>query len=238
MPKVKKLPKWAIRQAGGINKKAWALARRGKTSSQRTRKGPKVKSRKSPRRSSNTSHDSSHTKNSKPGWGRSFKMGRTIDVFTGPAQGSLGNHGLSMEAGEDALNKYSGGVSKGAFDADTLKPTVGGIGTGLLRDWLRSKLGIYRGLGQKKILSGVMAANPEILATTEIKPTDDLPRWNDVRVSYDRGYRPRIHDWDLSLNTTQGQRFWRSIGLDAGLKITQKVAEIYVNPLLPPRFNL
>jgi len=25
-----KLPKWAIRQAGGINKKAWALARRGR----------------------------------------------------------------------------------------------------------------------------------------------------------------------------------------------------------------
>ena len=38
-----KLPKWAIRQAGGINKKAWALARRGrggKRTTNRTRTAP------------------------------------------------------------------------------------------------------------------------------------------------------------------------------------------------------
>ncbi len=235
MPTVKKLPKWAIRQAGGINKKAWALARRGKTSGQRTRKGSKVKRQR--RRSTPQSVGGASHTNSKPGWGRFFKMGRTVDIFTGPVQGSLGNHGLSMEAGEDALDKYSAGVSKGEFDVEILKPTVGGIATGLLRDWLRSKLGIYRGLGQKKILSGVMAANPEILAATEISPLDDIPRWNDVRVSYDRGYRPRIHDWNLSSDVTIGQRFWRSMGLDAGLKVTQKVAEKYINPMLPPGFN-
>ncbi len=32
-----KLPKWAIKQAGGINKKAWRLARRGRKSSTRRR---------------------------------------------------------------------------------------------------------------------------------------------------------------------------------------------------------
>ena len=30
MVKVSKLPKWAIKQAGGVNKKAWRLARRGR----------------------------------------------------------------------------------------------------------------------------------------------------------------------------------------------------------------
>jgi len=47
---VKKLPKWAIKQAGGINKKAWALARRGRKSSsprrpavQSGRRNPKPK---------------------------------------------------------------------------------------------------------------------------------------------------------------------------------------------------
>jgi hypothetical protein len=47
---VKKLPKWAIKQAGGINKKAWALARRGRKSSsprrravQSRRRNPKPK---------------------------------------------------------------------------------------------------------------------------------------------------------------------------------------------------
>jgi len=37
VPKRNKLPKWAIKQAGGINKKAWRLARRGKKTG--TRKG-------------------------------------------------------------------------------------------------------------------------------------------------------------------------------------------------------
>lgn len=37
VPKKNKLPKWAIKQAGGINKKAWNLYRRGKKSG--TRKG-------------------------------------------------------------------------------------------------------------------------------------------------------------------------------------------------------
>jgi len=44
---VKKLPKWAIKKAGGINKKAWALAKRGrKTTTKRSTKSR----RKSPRR--------------------------------------------------------------------------------------------------------------------------------------------------------------------------------------------
>jgi len=37
MVKVSKLPKWAIKAAGGVNKKAWRLARRGRKSSPRRR---------------------------------------------------------------------------------------------------------------------------------------------------------------------------------------------------------
>ena len=37
MAKRGKLPKWAIKQAGGINKKAWRLARRGRKSTSRRR---------------------------------------------------------------------------------------------------------------------------------------------------------------------------------------------------------
>ena len=49
MPRVAKLPKWAIKQAGGINKKAWRLARsrRRKTSNTRRRK---TTTKRSPRR--------------------------------------------------------------------------------------------------------------------------------------------------------------------------------------------
>jgi hypothetical protein len=39
-----KLPKWAIKQAGGINKKAWALARRGKrTKTPKRRANPQTR---------------------------------------------------------------------------------------------------------------------------------------------------------------------------------------------------
>ncbi len=234
MPKVKKLPKWAIKQAGGINKKAWALARRGKGRKMAKAKPSKRATRRTPRAVSGASHKN----NSKPGWGRFFKMGRTVDIFSGPAQGSLGNHGLTAEAGKDALNRYSAGMSEGEFDQDSLKATAGGIGTGLIRDWFRSKLGIYRGLGQKKILSGVMAANPEILATSEESPIENVERWNQLRQTYDRAYDPRNHIWDIDPQKAIGSRFLKSLGLDAGLKITQKVAEKYINPMLPSGFNL
>ncbi len=238
MPKVKKLPKWAIKQAGGINKKAWALARRGKG-----RKMSRAKPRKAarrPRRTPRAVGGASHNNNSKPGWGKAFRTGRTVDVFSGPAQGALANHGLTREAGMEALRRYSGGLSEGEFDADTAKNTAGGIGTGLVRDWFRSKLGIYRGLGQKKILSGVMAANPEILAATEVVPdsVEALETWNNRRMMYDRSYSPRDHQWSPRPDRPQGERFWKSLAFDGAMKVTQKVAEKYINPMLPPGYNL
>ncbi len=239
MPKVKKLPKWAIKQAGGINKKAWALARRGKG-----RKMAKAKpSKRAPRRTPRAVGGASHS-NNKWGWGRWAKMGRTVDIFSGPAQGAVARHGATREAGVVAANRYVGGDPndtseiKVGTNIDTIKSTAGGIGTGLFRDWIRSKMGVYRGLGRKKILSGVMAANPEILASSEVNPLDNVRFWNNTRVSFDRAYAPDNGNWALSPDTFQGSRFWKSIGLDAGLKVTQKVAEIYLNPMLPPGWNL
>ena len=46
MARRSKLPKWAIKQAGGINKKAWALARKGK----KGRSSPKRRRASSPRK--------------------------------------------------------------------------------------------------------------------------------------------------------------------------------------------
>jgi len=43
MVKVSKLPKWAIKAAGGVNKKAWRLARRGRKSSPKTRRRASVR---------------------------------------------------------------------------------------------------------------------------------------------------------------------------------------------------
>ncbi len=236
MPKVKKLPKWAIKQAGGINKKAWALARRGKGRKMSRAKPSKRATRRTPR----AVGGASHSNNSKPGWGRAFKVGRTVDVFSGPGQGALHNHGLTMEAGQEAIRRYSGNLSEGDFDSETAKATAGGIGTGMVRNWIRSKMGVYRGVGQKKYLSIVMAANPEILATSESLPQDNLPLWNRNRIIYDRAYDPLEHRWEPNPQVAAGigGRFWQSIGLDAGLTVFQKAAERWINPLLPKGHNL
>ncbi len=235
MPKVKKLPKWAIKQAGGINKKAWALARRGK-GRKMSRAKPSKRPRRAPRAVGGASHGS-HTSNKK-GFGAWFKMGRTIDVFSGPAQGSVGELGFTAEAGNSAMNRYSAGYSvDGSFHPETAKATAGGIATGLLRNWFRSKLGIYRGLGQKKILSGVMAANPEILASTEHNPLTETVPWNHRRMEYDRGYDAQAHSWSVNPADHEGQRFVTSLGLDAALKVTQKAAEKWLNPMLPTGIN-
>ena len=236
MPTVKKLPNWAIRQAGGINKKAWALARRGKG-----RKMSKAKPSKAPRRRSTpraVGGGSHGSHNNKKGYGAWFKVGRTTDVFSGPAQGAIQTRGLTKEGGMEALRRYSAGLSEGAFDKDTAKATAGGIGTGLFRDWVRSKMGIYRGVGQKKALSVVMAANPEVLAYGEFDPFTDPVNWNDVRQNYDRGYSSNFHTWSASPSQPSGERLWKSVGLDVVLKVTQKVAEKYINPMLPAGYNL
>ncbi len=169
-------------------------------------------------------------------------MGRTIDIFSGPAQGSLALWGATREGGIDMVNRYVGGGNQREIEPgkhiEVIKTTAGGIGTGLVRDWIRSKMGVYRGLGQKKILSGIMAANPEILASTEQNPAENIREWNEVRMEYDRAYDPSVHRWDLRPETSWGSRFWTSIGLDAGLKVTQKIAEKFINPMLPPGYNL
>lgn len=236
MPKVKKLPKWAIRQAGGINKKAWALARRGsrlKTTKTKT----VMRSRKTGKRVG-VAKTTRVTRVAKRGYGAWFKIGRTADVFSGPAQGSLVEHGLTAEAGTDALARYSGGMSAGGFDPEEAKGTYGGIGTGLVRDWFRSKLGVYRGLGQKKILSGVMAANPELLALAEQGETpNDLRAFEIARMQYDRSYEPLSNRWDVKPGAW-ANRFWRSVGTDVALKIGQKAAEKWLNPILPKGYNL
>ncbi len=169
-------------------------------------------------------------------------MGRTVDIFTGPAQGALTTYGATRRGAVVSANRYVGGGDieteiTPAFDMNVIEPNAGGIGTVLVLDWIRSKKGEYRGLGRKKILSGIMAANPEILASTEQNPVEALAEWNEIRIEYDRAYDPSVHQWSLNPNTSWGTRFWKSMGFDVGLKITQKVAERFINPMLPPGYN-
>ncbi len=74
MPNPKKLPKWAIKQAGGINKKAWALARRGRGKAAKPKKAAK-----SPKSKSKGSRIVTKTSNPK----RAPKIGAGIQAFKG-----------------------------------------------------------------------------------------------------------------------------------------------------------
>ena len=60
-----KLPKWAIKQAGGINKKAWALARRGRKKTTTRRKTPVRARRKTTRRTYTKARSVRRTRKSK-----------------------------------------------------------------------------------------------------------------------------------------------------------------------------
>lgn len=177
-------------------------------------------------------------RSSKPGYGAWAKIGRTADVFSGPAQFAINRNGFTQRGGEVALEVYSGGLSAGAFHAPTARTTAGSIALGLARDWIRSKMGVYRGVGQKKALSIVMAANPEILATSEQDPTANFGRWNALRTDYDRAYDSLSHTWDAAPTSPTGSRFWRSVTVDGALAVFQKVAEKLINPILPAGYNL
>jgi hypothetical protein len=130
-------------------------------------------------------------------------------------------------------------MSEGEFHAPSAVGAYGGMGTGLFRNIARSKLGIYRGVGKNKILSHVMAANPEILATSEFSPLTDTKTWNRRRVAHDRGYELQDNTWSLKPDSPLGEQFWKSVGLDGALLAFQKwIAEPFINPQLPPGWNL
>jgi hypothetical protein len=143
----------------------------------------------------------------------------------------LNADGLSLTA-----NAYTAGLSEGAFDPENAKGTYGGIGTGLVRDLVRSKIGVYRGASKGKIHYLGMALNPELLAASDINPMDDFNGWQRRRMAHDRGYEPIDNTW---MGGPVQEQFLKSVGLDVGLFVGQKLAErIGINRLLPKGINL
>lgn len=162
--------------------------------------------------------------NNKWGWGRWARSARTIDIVSGPAVGSITRYGATRGGGLSLANRYTARVwPDGRFDMETAKGTYGGIGTGLGRDFFRSKLGIYRGMGQKKFLSAVMVSNPELMAGIQVTPWENPSVFNRLRMNFDRGYNPMNNTWDLTPGSVKGSRFWRSISLDLILRGVQHI---------------
>lgn len=218
------------RKAGRVSR-----PKRVRTASPRPRKGRT--SRRRVQRPANPAASRS------PKMGVWAKLGRMVDVLTTPIQHGVSAFGTTKQGlmvGADRLTlgafNLDGGTS--GFVDWKYRPTIGSIGTGLVRNWVRSKIGVYRGVGQKKILSIAMAVNPEILASALTSPIKDPKVWNKLRVAHDRGYDTFVHQWTLNPNDRDGERFWRSVGLDGGLFIAQKLAQKFLNPHLPKGINL
>lgn len=95
--KLKKLPKWAIKQAGGINKKAWALARRGRKTSSRSPKKATRKRKSSPRRS-NPKGGTTTNNNKSPKIGASYTHGKQGLAVVSPVT-DKGLRAVSLGAG-------------------------------------------------------------------------------------------------------------------------------------------
>jgi hypothetical protein len=78
--------------------------------------------------------------------------------------------------------------------------------------------------------------NPELLASTEFSPVEDLEGWNRRRMAHDRGYEALDNTW---MGGPVAEKFIQSVGLDFGLFVGQKIAErLNINRLLPKGLNL
>ncbi len=173
------------------------------------------------------------SRNKTPKIGAWTRKARTIDVLTAPAQGSLLNKGISMEAAKDAGRRYAGGFVEGG-NTDNVITTAKGIGTGLARNWITSKSGAYRGMGRKKILSYVQALSSEIVATTRANPITQTGEWNANRhLAY------QAYDSSKHIYAPDQEQFIQSLALQGAAWAAQKGIEMFgINEMLPKGVNL
>jgi len=138
--KKSKLPKWAIKQAGGINKKAWRLARRGRKKSG-TKKGQVRKTarraftrRNNPRRTMSRRKKNFNIPLVKTVAGLALfsiaKGGQTSQTVLSDPLGALQTSGANLVAGKDLAVKVAAASLAAQFlSSDVLrKKEIGAIG--------------------------------------------------------------------------------------------------------------
>jgi len=156
-----------------------------------------------------------------PEAGKWTRTARILDILTTPVQHALriGRKGKDIvtQVKNDALGIRPDGTfdpTQGAID------TWEGMATGFIRDKIRSKLGVYRGMAKGKLLSYVIGLSPEIVASSQVDPLSDTWGWNEVRVEADRGYGLSSGSFSLSNGNLKG-----SATLDLVAYVGQKLAE-------------
>ena len=136
-----KLPKWAIKKAGGINKKAWRLARAGKKAS------PKRKNRASPKRRNMARRRMAVPHPSVTGMAAGFSLFDDLN-------GGNGRTVVDLVTGQNP--SYSGALSELSKNAQNLVKTPTGrtalvqaVGIAALGAWARKSFPGTKLGGQK-----------------------------------------------------------------------------------------
>lgn len=230
--KLKKLPTWAIKKAGGINKKAWALARRGRGA--RPKASSRKGGRKTPRRvgGGSTAHGS-HSPGI-VGKLNGFLRGLRLGL---PALGVAMTKGITADLPKNAIFVYSGyNIGDMSFNTESAKSAVGFYAGNVVESKVMSTMRIPQMAGQKKLLA--VAANflPEIAAA----PAAIAGNFGEAVNALGRtsiGYQATDHQSWL-VNPTVRNEWLKALGARVGLGLFSKFAGPMINRHLPKGWNI
>lgn len=229
--KLKKLPKWAIKKAGGINKKAWALARRGRGPA-RSRSKTSKKSRKAPRRvgGGSTARKGPGMMAKLNGFLRGIKVGL-------PAVGSF-TAGLPVgDAVMDAATRYSGyNLKDNTFDTGKATVTAGFVVGNVVEQKVLSALKIPQMAGQKKLLALGGQYLPEIQAVGEL--AQGAPPKRTVAIYGVRSIGYNLNEHSSLESAVNRDSFVQTMTARVALGLASKFIGPMVNKHLPKGVNL
>ncbi len=218
--KVKKLPKWAIKQAGGINKKAWRLARAGK-------KGSKS-SKSSGKSSGGGSHRVGIVGKLNAGL-RGLRLGL-------PAIGSAMTRGINKDSPQDMISRYTGfDLKDNSFNIEAAKKSVAFYAGNVIEAKVMGALRIPQMAGQKKGLAIVANFLPEISAIPDMV-AGDFPRAANTIGQLSIGYTATEHRTWLEEPFAREQ-FLKGLGARIGLGLFSRFAGPMINKRFPKGIN-
>lgn len=226
-----RLPKWAIKQAGGINKKAWALARRGRGKRRTVKRRKAVKRRRTPRRVVGASRGPR-------------KMGLVGKLNAGlrglklglPALGSWKANGLNENTPEDMLFRYSGYRLNKGFEQEAIVKSAGFYAGNIIEGKVMSALKIPQMAGRKKILAMGGQYLPEIQAVPKLMQGDvDGALFNYGIDSI--GYEPLGHTSFIESDHVRNQ-WLANLGGRVGLGLFSRFVGPMINKHLPKGINV
>lgn len=222
MPKkISKLPKWAIKQAGGINKKAWALARRGRGG------------RSTPRGRSSPSNAGSPRRRGIIAKINAFTRGVKLAL---PAIGSAMSQGLNQHSPRRILGRYTGyDLNKREFDLTGVKRAAGFYAGNVVEAKVMSAVRIPQMAGRKKILAVAAQYLPEISAA----PHAIAGNFGEAVNQYGRasvGYQATDHQSWVENGTVRNE-WLKNLGARIGLGLFSRFVGPMVNKYTPKGIN-